>query len=214
MSDTNRYRQPQEVAARLEVSPSTLRRWSEEFSTFLSPETDSSEGAQYRSYSDEDLATLITVKGLMADGLTYDQVREQLVEIDSGEVSDAPGSMVPTDAALPLAPAMTFLADTLHNVADSQQAVLNSQAANRELLGVVLQDNFNLKEENTRLRERMLEFERQLSQLRRDEESRRESLRTELESRMQEVQRVVMMQSRSGCLGGLFGGGGSRRRRR
>ena len=41
MSDISRYRQPQEVAARLEVSPSTLRRWSEEFSGFLSPETDS-----------------------------------------------------------------------------------------------------------------------------------------------------------------------------
>ena len=31
MSDTIRYRQPQEVAARLEISPSTLRRWSDEF---------------------------------------------------------------------------------------------------------------------------------------------------------------------------------------
>ena len=39
---------PQEVAARLEVSPSTLRRWSEEFSEFLSPEADSSEGKQHR----------------------------------------------------------------------------------------------------------------------------------------------------------------------
>jgi DNA-binding transcriptional MerR regulator len=214
MSDTSRYRQPQEVAARLEVSPSTLRRWSEEFAEFLSPEADSSEGKQHRRYSDEDMATLITVKGLMTDGLTYDQVREQLGDQDSSGAPDGPGSMVTTGAALPLAPAMTFLADTLHNVADSQQAVLNSQAANRELLGVVLQDNFNLKEENTRLRERMLELERQVSQIRRDEEVRRESLRTELEARMQDMQRAVMMQSRSGCLGGLFGGGGGSRRPR
>jgi hypothetical protein len=105
---------------------------------------------------------------------------------------------------------VTFLADTLHNVADSQQAVLNSQAANRELLGVVLQDNFNLKEENSRLRERMLDLERQISQLRRDEEARRETLRSELEARMHDVQRMVMLQSRSGCLGSLFGGGRSR----
>jgi regulator of replication initiation timing len=107
---------------------------------------------------------------------------------------------------------MTFLADSLHNVADSQQAVLNSQAANRELLGVVLQDNFNLKEENTRMRERMLELERQVAQIRRDEEARRETMRAELEARMEDVQRAVMFQSRSGCLGGLFGGGGGRRR--
>jgi len=212
MTDTTRYRQPQEVATRLEVSPSTLRRWSEEFSEFLSPEADSSEGRQHRRYSDGDMATLITVKGLMSDGLTYDQVRERLIEQGPAKRSDGPGSMVPTDAALPLAPAMTFLADTLHNVADSQQAVLNSQSANRELLGVVLQDNFNLKEENTRLRERMLELERQVAQIRREEEVRRESLRAELEARMQDVQRAVMFQSRAGCLGGLFGGGRPRRR--
>jgi DNA-binding transcriptional MerR regulator len=215
MSNTSRYRQPQEVASRLEVSPSTLRRWSEEFSDFLSPEADSSEGKQHRRYSDEDLATFITVKGLMAEGLTYEQVRERLSEQSASEGPASEGSagsisMVAADPALPLAPAMTFLADSLHNVADSQQAVLNSQAANRELLGVVLQDNFNLKEENTRMRDRMLELERQISQLRRDEESRRESLRAELEGRMQDVQRMVMLQSRSGCLGGLFGSSRSR----
>ena len=206
MSDTSRYRQPQEVAARLEVSPSTLRRWSEEFTEFLSPDAHPSEGKQPRRYSDEDLATFITVKGLMADGLTYDQVRQRLNELRASQKPDGPGSVVAAEAALPLAPAMTFLADTLHNVADSQQAVLNSQAANRELLGVVLQDNFNLKEENTRLRERMLELERQIAQVRRDEEARRESFRAELEARMQDMHRMVMLQSRSGCLSGLLGG--------
>jgi DNA-binding transcriptional MerR regulator len=208
MIDTSRYRQPQEVASRLEVSPSTLRRWSEEFSEFLSSEAVSSEGKQHRRYSDEDLATLINVKGLMAEGATYEQVRQRLSELRA-EKPDGPGSVVAAGAALPLAPAMTFLADTLHNVADSQQAVLNSQAANRELLGVVLQDNFNLKEENARMRERMLELERQLTQFRRDEESRRESLRAEMEARLQSMQRMLTLQSRSGCLGGLLGGGRS-----
>jgi DNA-binding transcriptional MerR regulator len=204
MSDTTHYRLPQEVAARLEVSPSTLRRWSDEFSEFLSPEADSSEGKQHRRYSDEDLATFMSIKGLMTDGLTYDQVRQRLVEQQRGK-SDGPVSLVAADAGLPFAPAMTFLADTLHNVAESQQAVLNSQSTNRELLGVVLQDNFNLKEENVRLRERMLELERQISQIRRDEESRREALRADFEARVQDVQRMVMLQARSGCLGGLFG---------
>ena len=204
MSDTTHYRLPQEVAARLEVSPSTLRRWSDEFSEFLSPEADSSEGKQHRRYSDEDLATFVTIKGLMTDGLTYDQVRQRLVEQQPGK-TDGSVSLVAADAALPLAPAMTFLADTLHNVAESQQAVLNSQSTNRELLGVVLQDNFNLKEENVRLRERMLELERQISQIRRDEEARREALRADFEARVQDVQRMVMLQARSGCLGGLFG---------
>ena len=210
MTNTSRNRQPQEMASRLEISASTLRRWSEEFSEYLSPDADSSEGKQHRRYSDEDLATLITVKGLMADGLTYEQVRERLGELRASATTGGAGSLVAADAALPLAPAMTFLADTLHNVADSQQAVLNSQAANRELLGVVLQDNFNLKEENSRLRERMLELERQITQLRRDEEARPETLRSDLEARMHDIQRIVMLQSRSGCLGSLFGGGRSR----
>jgi len=207
MTEPSRYRQPQEVAARLEVSASTLRRWSEEFTEYLSVEAGSAEGKQHRRYSDEDLATLITVKGLMAEGLTYDQVREHLGQARASKKSDGPGSLVASEPGLPLAPAVAFLADTLHNVADSQQAVLNSQAANRELLGVVLQDNFNLKEENVRLRERMLELERQMAQLRRDEESRRETMRVELEARMQDVQRVVMLQARSGCLGGLLRAG-------
>ena len=83
-SDISRYRQPQELAARHEVSPSTLRRWSDEFAEFLSPEASSSEGKQHRRYSDDDLATFITVKGLMADGMTYDQVRERLAEFLQG----------------------------------------------------------------------------------------------------------------------------------
>jgi DNA-binding transcriptional MerR regulator len=206
MSNTSRYRQPQEVVSILEVSPSTLLRWSEEFAEFLSSEASPSEEKRHRRYSDKDLATFITVKGLMAEGMTYDQARQRLSDMLSTERAGRPGSMVTAEPALPLAPAMTFLADTLHNVADSQQSVLNSQAANRELLGVVLQDNFNLKEENTRLRERMLDLERQIGQVRRDEEARRESLRSELEERMQDVQRMVMLRSRPGCLSGLFGG--------
>lgn len=207
MSNTSRYRQPQEVATRLEVSPSTLRRWSDEFSEFLSPDASPTDDRQRRQYSDEDLAIFISIKGLMAEGLTYDQVRQRLGEMRTSQPAGGAGSVVAADAALPLVPAMTFLADTLHNVADSQQSVLNSQAANRELLGVVLQDNFNLKEENTRLRERMLDLERQMAQIQRDEESRRETLRSELEARMQNMQRMVILQSRSGCLSGLFGGG-------
>src|SRR5512147_1579258 len=97
MSNTSRYRQPQEIASRLEVSPSTLRRWSEEFSEFLSLEASSSEGKQHRRYSDEDMATLITIKGLMGDGLTYEEVRERLLEArDSGQPASS-SSVVPTE---------------------------------------------------------------------------------------------------------------------
>jgi DNA-binding transcriptional MerR regulator len=206
MSDTTHYRQPQEMASRLEVSASTLRRWTEEFTEFLSEEARSTDAGQPHRYTNEDLTTLITVKGLMTEGLSYDQVRQRLGEMRAQQ-GDGSGSQVASQPALAMAPAVAFISDTLHNVAESQQAVLNSQAANRELLGVVLQDNFNLKEENVRLRERMLELERQMAQVGREQETRREALRAELESRVQDVQHMVMLQSRSGCLGGLFGGG-------
>jgi DNA-binding transcriptional MerR regulator len=206
MSDSIRFRQPQEVASRLEVSTSTLNRWAEEFAEFLSAEASTTEDNQPRKYSDEDLSVLINVKGLMTEGLSYDQVRERLSQLRDSR-PEGTDSVVASEPVLAMAPAVAFMTDTLQNVAGSQQAVLNSQAANRELLGVVLQDNFNLKEENARLRERMLELERQMSQMRREEESRRESLRSELEARVQDIQHMVMLQSRSGCLGGLFGAG-------
>ena len=206
MPDTTHYRQPQEVASRLEVSASTLRRWTDEFSEFLSPQAGSTDKHQHRRYTNEDLTTLVTAKGLMTEGLSYDQVHQRLRELHVDK-SDGSGSLVASEPVLAMAPAIAFMTDTLHNVADSQQAVLNSQSANRELLGVVLQDNFNLKEENTRLRERMLELERHMNQLGREEETRREALRAEIETRVQDVQRMVMLQSRAGCLAGLFGGG-------
>jgi hypothetical protein len=81
-------------------------------------------------------------------------------------------------------------------------------------MGVVIQDNFNLKEENNRLRERMLELERQLGELRREDVARREAMRQEMEMKLMEIrevvargQQVTVLQSRSGCLGSLFGSG-------
>jgi DNA-binding transcriptional MerR regulator len=206
MTETTHYRQPQEMAARLEVSAATLRRWSDEFAAFLSDDAHASNDGQPVRYTDADLTTLITVKSLMAEGLSYEQARERLSAMRAAQPQGST-SLVAGEPVLAMAPAIAFISDTLHNVADSQQAVLNSQAANRELLGVVLQDNFNLKEENARLRERMLELERQMAQLGREQEARREALRAELEARVQDIRHMVMLQSRSGCLGGLFGGG-------
>lgn len=205
MTDTTHYRQPQEMASRLEISAATLRRWSTEFAAFLSDEAHASGDGQPLRYTDADLTTLITVKSLMAEGLSYEQARDRLGALHTNQ-PEGSTSLVTGEPVLTMAPAIAFISDTLHNVADSQQAVLNSQAANRELLGVVLQDNFNLKEENARLRERMLDLERQMAQMGREQEARREALRSELESRVQDIRHMVMLQSRSGCLGGLFGG--------
>jgi len=223
-----RYRLPNEVAQQLQVSPSTLRRWSNEFADYLSdsagrPASAAGSQAAHRRYADEDLETLMTIKGLLAEGLTYIQVARRLEALrlrrsassaaendDGGPVTALGPSLVDSS---PFAPAVTVLADTLHTVADGQQILLGSQQANRDLLTVVLQDNFGLKEENTKLRDRMLELERELAEIRRLDASRREGMEArlhKLEERLrqpppQRPSSQPQSAKRSGCLGQFFG---------
>ena len=207
LGDENRFRLPNQVVARLDVSASTLRRWSKEFAPFLSqtagyPELSSNGGASHRRYTDEDLETLIIIKGLLAEGYSYRQVAKRLEALRMGEAtqSDAYAVVATEGEKLGLAPAMSVLADTIHTVADGQQMLLHSQQASRDLLGVLLQDNFNLKEENARLRERMLRLEREISEIKRKEDERRGAV----EERLLHLE-LEELENRRGCLGQLFG---------
>lgn len=221
-----RYRQPNEVAAQLEISPSTLRRWSSEFADALSDEAgrpEPSEGSQvaHRRYTDEDLETLLTIKGLLDEGLTYVQVskrletlrlRESLADVEPGDGESEVTALGPSRPDVStFSPAAAVLADTMHTVADGQQLLLGSQQANRELLTVVLQDNFALKEENAKLRDRMLNLERELSEMRRQDGVHRKALEARLQKietpprppKPQQAPRRRPAQ-RSGCLGQFF----------
>jgi DNA-binding transcriptional MerR regulator len=222
MSDS-RFRLPHEVAGQLQVSPSTLRRWSNEFADFLSdaagrPQPEEGGKTAHRRYRDDDLETLMTIKGLLSEGLTYIQVGRRLeaLRLRQASAEEVEGESTPQVTALgpsllnssPVAPAVTVLADTLHTVADGQQLLLGSQQANRELLTVVLQDNFTLKEENAKLRDRMLELERDLAEMRRLDTRRREALETRLR-RLEQQPRPraprVRRPERSGCLSQILG---------
>lgn len=216
------FRLPNEVATQLQISPSTLRRWSNEFSDFLSGSAGRAQEedvgkTSHRRYTDQDLETLMNIKGLLAEGLTYIQVGKRLQAL---RLRGSPGEVVieggepqvtalgPSMQESPYFPAVTVLADTLHTVADGQQLLLGSQQANRELLTVVLQDNFNLKEENTKLRDRMLELERNLVELRRFQDTRRDGLEARLrrlEEQLRPRNPQTKQNERRGCLDQLFG---------
>jgi DNA-binding transcriptional MerR regulator len=223
-----RYRLPNEVATQLQISPSTLRRWSKEFAPYLSDTAgrphDEDEGTfSHRRYTDKDLETLMTVKGLLTEGLTYPQVARRLealrlhktgpdtlagADLFIEDDDDPVTTLAPSLQDSTYTPAITVLADTLHTVADGQQLLLGSQQANRELLTVVLQDNFNLKQENAKLRDRMLELERDLISTRRREHSQRRNLDARLrqvEEKLRPKEPNPAQNSRPGCLGRILG---------
>jgi DNA-binding transcriptional MerR regulator len=223
-----RYRLPNELATQLNISPSTLRRWSNEFADFLSdPAGRPATGGQtaHRRYTDEDLETLLTIKGLLAEGLSYIQVGKRLEALRlrhtaADETREAESGTTPVTAlgpslldTSPVAPAVAVLADTLHTVAEGQQILLGSQQANRDLLTVVLQDNFSLKEENSKLRDRMLELERDIAEMRRLDTTRREMTDARLQKLEEQTHQPPrnpqpqqrQRSQRSGCLGQFFG---------
>jgi DNA-binding transcriptional MerR regulator len=166
-----------EVTELLDVAPGTLRRWIQRFGSFL--DNTSTDGES--RFSSSDVETLIIVRGLLAEGNTYEQIAHRLTVLHSA--NQPPRADQPTKhelihastAVLPQA-----IGDLLYTMSDTQQAILNSQGALRDLMGVVVQDNFNLKEENRKLRERMLEIERVLAEYQRREETRKERLENRL----------------------------------
>ena len=208
---------PNDAARALGISPSTLRRWSAEFADWLSdtagrPQHSPQGEPAHRRYTAADVAVLGQVGDLLRQGLTYRQITARLGEPSTtdaaeaatdAEVHDAPKSVVLHQPTRVVAPAFSIITDALQTVVDNQQTVLSSQQANRDLLGVVVQDNFNLKEENSRLRERMLHLERELSEVRR----RGEETRAELLERLHEVPDASqgVARPRRGCLAALFG---------
>jgi len=74
---------PQEAAQRLGIASSTLRLWSSQFANELSNSarkvaSRDGEPIAQRRYTDEDLRVLAQVKELLAQGLTYEEVKRRL----------------------------------------------------------------------------------------------------------------------------------------
>ncbi len=183
---------PREAASLLGVSPSTLRRWSKTFASHLpAPEPDQSSG---RSYTPDDMRTLERIKNLLDQGLKSDEVASRLG-------GDGPaGSAVALARAEASSVPIAALSDGLQTIATGQKTILDSQQVNRDLLGVVIQDNFNLKEENARLRERMLRLEQELGDLR-----KRAGKQDALEERIKALEQAQTSADDRGWLARFFG---------
>lgn len=174
-----RYQSFGEVTELLDVAPGTLRRWIQRFSAYLNT-SDTENGSHF---SESDVETLTIVRGMLAEGNNYEQIAHRLQVMHAANPShvrdglDENPVILSNTAGLPVA-----VSEVVHTLADTQRSILNSQNTIRELVGVVVQDNFNLKDENRKLRERMLEIERTLAEYQRREETRKERLEGRLRS--------------------------------
>ncbi|GAP62284.1 hypothetical protein ARMA_0707 [Ardenticatena maritima] len=155
-----------EVSAELDVSPHTIRRWVETFGAFLSPHA-----RQTHRYTDEDIAVLRTIARLRREGRSFDAITEALRDAEPSSPASLARTTTPDDEAWQ---------QVLAHVQETHHTLLNTQLANRDLLAVIVQDNFALKEENARLRRRMQALEEELSRLKESDWNHRLSLEERL----------------------------------
>ncbi|MEW5717932.1 MAG: MerR family transcriptional regulator [Chloroflexota bacterium] len=154
----------QQTATELNVSVNTLKRWTKDFAPFLSPSGPVSGDGSNRRFADEDLGVLRRVKDQLAGGASTEEVIEQLHAEGRGETTPSSSALATRDSAQ--SAGFVVLTDTLRAMIENQQAIQNSLQVNRNLQGVIIQDNFNLKEENMKLRERMQHLEQELAEAR------------------------------------------------
>lgn len=178
-----------EVANHLQVSTAELGDWNTRFGHLLAGELESEEPR----YTNADVAVLIAIQRLLDQGFDDSQIHNQLTPQRlplpnlSTEITDELAEEETALAQFGNVGVPQVVSDLLGTIASSQQTVLNSQGAVREIVNVVVQDNFNLKEENRKLRERMLESERGFAEYQRREETRKERL----ESRIRGLENTV-----------------------
>lgn len=199
-----------EVAQHLDINGDGLQRLRRRFANVLGPGAAAADPV----FTTSDIAALVTVQKLLAQGYDDAQIEDHLTP---QPLPEAPSALAPAERFgerdLDDAGGMPqVVGDVLHALASGQQAVLNGQSSLREMINVVVQDNFNLKDENRKLRERMLEMERVLAEYQRREETRKERLEGRLRglestvaALQQQVSQLIQIQRRQQQRRGWFG---------
>lgn len=192
-------RNASELASELGVSAQTLKNWTRDFASFLSPVGPLGENG--RRFSEDDVFALKRVKEHLAAGLTFEETAEELRSDGYNVAANGHGE----NAALLVPNAQQgfgVLTDTLRVMIENQQTVQNSLQVNRNLLGVIIQDNFNLKEENAKLRERMQKLEQDLAEMKK----RDQDYRLTVEQRMMRLENMMRSEAAKSPWQKLFGG--------
>ncbi len=187
-----------EMANELGISAQTLKNWTRDFAPFLSEPGPL--GEHGRRFNEDDVFVLRRIKDHLAAGLTFEETAEELRNDGYGVPLNGGGA----HSALTIPNTQQgfgVLTDTLRVMIENQQTVQNSLQVNRNLLGVIIQDNFNLKEENAKLRERMLKLEQELNEMKK----RDQDYRLTVEQRMMRVENGLRAEASKTIWQKLFG---------
>lgn len=188
-----------EIATELGVSAQTLKNWTRDFSPYLSPA--GAMGDNARRFTEDDVFVLKRIKDHLAAGLTFEETAEELRNDGYGDTTPENGSGGSLALSSPQQ-GFSVLTDTLRAMIENQQTIQNSLQVNRNLLGVIIQDNFNLKEENAKLRDRMLKLEQELGEAKK----RDSDYRLLLEQRLNRMENAVRAEANKSFFQKLFGG--------
>jgi DNA-binding transcriptional MerR regulator len=180
---------PGQVAADLNISPVQLRKLTEQFARVLSneatnPDTLENGRKANRSYTDADVAMLNAILELQTQGMSDEALEQHLLNLPTEADSRTMSLMSKRDYDdfLPPHAAAAAIGQALQQISDTQQALLNSQQSQRDLLSVVINDAMALKDENDRLRKRLRTVEEEMARVKESEMNYRLSLEERLNS--------------------------------
>ncbi len=188
-----------DLATELNISAQTLKNWTRDFTPFLS--APGALGESNRRFTDDDVFVLKRIKEHLAAGMTFEETAEELRGDGYGASANGDGA----HNAMTVANAqqgLGMMTDTLRVMIENQQTVQNSLQVNRNLLGVIIQDNFNLKEENAKLRERMLKMEQEVGEMKK----RDQDYRLTVEQRLMRAENALRAEAGKTVWQKLFGG--------
>ena len=114
---------PRHITTTLQVSDSTVRRWSEVFRRHLSP----SAVVAPRRYTDKDVAVMTRIKALSDSGMRIEEINNLLDQTEP--LSPTESSTTPSEAPTGALQPITALLDTLQAQQATQQQIASTLAS-------------------------------------------------------------------------------------